>query len=93
MQETGRQIPLVAVNATPEGVQAIKSGDLLASASFDAMKMACLAVEAAVRVLSGEKVPAEILLPVEVVDRSNCGAWDLPYAQRPLSEWAEFVNR
>ena len=80
MRETGRKIPIVGVNATPEGVQAIKAGDLLASASFDAMKMACLAVEAAVRVLSGEKVPAEILLPVEVVDRSNCDAWDLPYA-------------
>ena len=66
---------------------AIKAGDLLASASFDAMKMACLAVEAAIRVLSGEKVPAEIVLPVEIVDRTNCAAWDLPYAQRPLPEW------
>ena len=80
MREAGRKIPIVGVNATPEGVQAIKAGDLLASASFDAMKMACLGVEAAVRVLSGEKVPAEILLPVEVVDRTNCAAWDLPYA-------------
>ena len=91
MREAGRMIPIVGVNATPEGVQAIKVGDLLASVSFDAMKMACLGVEAAVRVLSGEKVPAEILLPVEVVDRTNCGAWDLPYAQRPLPEWTDYV--
>ena len=91
MRETGRMLPIVGVNATPEGVQAIKAGELLASASFDAMKMACLAVEAAVRVLSGETVPAEILLPVEVVDRSNCDAWDLPYAQRPLPNWADYV--
>jgi ribose transport system substrate-binding protein len=92
MRETGRKIPIVGVNATPEGVQAIKAGDMLASASFDAMKMACLGVEAAVRVLSGEQVPAEILLPVEVVDRTNCAAWDLPYAQRPLPEWAAYVR-
>ena len=52
MREAGRKIPIVGVNATPEGVQAIKAGDLLASASFDAMKMACLGVEAAIRVLS-----------------------------------------
>jgi ribose transport system substrate-binding protein len=92
MRETGRKMPIVGVNATPEGVQAIKAGDMLASASFDAMKMACLGVEAAVRVLSGERVPAEILLPVEVVDRTNCAAWDLPYAQRPLPEWAAYVR-
>ena len=92
MREAGRKLPIVGVNATPEGVQAIKAGDMLASASFDAMKMACLATEAAVRVLSGERVPAEILLPVEVVDRSNCDAWDLPYAQRPLPQWADYVR-
>ncbi len=92
MREAGRSIPIVGVNATPEGVQAIKAGDLLASASFDAMKMACLCVEAAVRVLSGEQVPAEIVLPVEVVDRANCDAWDLAYEKRPLPDWSACVS-
>jgi ribose transport system substrate-binding protein len=92
MREAGRKIPIVGVNATPEGVEAIKEGSLLASASFDAMKMACLAVEAAVRVLAGKKVPAEVMLPVEVVDRANCSAWDLPYAERALPEWAAYVR-
>ena len=55
MREKNRKVPIVGINATPEGVAAIKAGDLLASASFDAMKMACLATEAAVRALSGEK--------------------------------------
>jgi len=92
MRSAGRMITIVGVNATPEGVQAIKAGDLLASASFDAMKIACLGVQAAIRVLSGEKVPAELLLPVEVVDRANCAAWDLPYAERPLPRWADYVK-
>jgi ribose transport system substrate-binding protein len=92
MHESGTKIPIVGVNATPEGVQAIKAGDMLGSASFDAMKMACLAVEAAVRVLSGETVPREIMLPVEIVQRSNCAAWDLPYAQRPLPDWDAVVK-
>jgi ribose transport system substrate-binding protein len=92
MREAGRGLPIVGINATPEGVQAIKSGDLLASASFDAMKMACLAVEAAVRVLEGGRVPGEIILPVEVVDRSNCAAWDRPYAERPLPAWSDHVR-
>jgi ribose transport system substrate-binding protein len=92
MAEQSRKTTIVGVNATPEGVRAIKAGDLLASASFDAMKMACLAVEAAVRVLRGETVPAEVMLPVEVVDRSNCDAWDRPYEQRPLPEWDAYVR-
>ena len=65
---------------------------MLASAAFDAMKMACLGVEAAVRVLSGEKVPAEILLPVEVVHRTNCDGWDLPYEHRPLPNWSHVIQ-
>lgn len=52
----------------PDAIVAIKSGKLLATASFDAMKMACLAAEAAVRYLRGEQVPREIMLPVEIVD-------------------------
>jgi ribose transport system substrate-binding protein len=92
MAEQGRRTAIVGVNATPEGVRAIKAGDLLASASFDAMKMACLAVEAAVRVLRGETVPAQVMLPVEVVDRSNCDAWDRPYEERPLPEWDALVR-
>ncbi len=92
MRESRRKNPIVGINATPEGVRAIKAGDLLASASFDAMKMACLATEAAVRVLQGETVPAEIMLPVEVVDSSNFAAWDLPYAERHLPDWDAHVG-
>lgn len=92
MAEQGRKAAIVGVNATPEGVRAIRHGDLLASASFDAMKMACLAVDAAVRVLAGETVPAQVMLPVEVVDRSNCAAWDRPYEERPLPEWDAYVR-
>lgn len=92
MREGGRKIPIVGVNATPEGVRAIKAQDLLASAAFDAMKMACLAAEAALRILAGEKVPPEIMLPVEIVDRSNCEAWDRPYAERPLPDWDAHVR-
>lgn len=91
MEQSRRKIPIVGINATPEGVKAIRSGALLASAAFDAMKMACLATEAAVRLLSGERVPDEIMLPAEVVDSSNCAAWDLPYHERPLPEWSAYV--
>ena len=80
-------VPIVGVNAVPDAIVAIKSGKLLATASFDAMKMACLAAEAAVRYLRGEQVPREIMLPVEIVDRANCAAWDLPFEARALPAW------
>jgi ribose transport system substrate-binding protein len=83
--------PVVGVNAVPTAIEAIKTGSLLATASFDAMKMACLAAEAAVRHLRGERVPREIMLPVEIVDRANCDAWDLPFEQRVLPDWNAVV--
>jgi ribose transport system substrate-binding protein len=55
MREAGRSIPIV--NATPEGVVAIKAGQLLALAAFDAMKLACLGVEAACARWTGRGVP------------------------------------
>ena len=86
-------VPVVGVNAVPDAIAAIKSGKLLATASFDAMKMACLAAEAAVRYLNGESVPREIILPVEIVDRANCAAWDLPFEARALPEWDAIAEK
>ena len=85
--------PIVGVNAVPDAIAAIKSGKLLATASFDAMKMACLATEAALRYLNGETVPREIMLPVEIVDRANCAAWDMPFEARALPDWDSIVEK
>jgi ribose transport system substrate-binding protein len=94
LEAAGRALPpIVGVNAVPDAIAAIKAGKLLATASFDAMKMACLAAEAAVRHLSGETVPREIRLPVEIVDRANCAAWDLPFEARGLPVWEAVVGK
>jgi ribose transport system substrate-binding protein len=84
----GGPLPLVAgVNAIPEAVAAIAAGRMLATANFDAMAMSEIATEAAVRHLRGERVPAEILLPVQVVDAGNCAVWNRPFAARPSPDW------
>jgi ribose transport system substrate-binding protein len=82
--------PIVGVNAVPAAIDAIKVGAMLATASFDAMKMACLAAEAALRHLRGERVPREIILPVEIVDRTNYATWDRPFEARDLPVWSDF---
>lgn len=88
----GLRIPVVGVNAVPDAIAAIKQGTLLATADFDAMKLACIATEAAVRYLRGETIPREILLPVQIVDRANCAAWDKPIEARELPKWENFVT-
>jgi ribose transport system substrate-binding protein len=84
---------LVGVNAIPEAIAAIASGKMLATADFNAMAMSEIATQAAVRHLRGEAVPAEIILPVQVVDAANCATWNLPFEQRPRPEWDRVVNR
>ncbi len=92
MQAAGRMIPLVGVNALPEAIGALKQGTLLATVDFDAMKMACIATEAAIRYLRGATVPAEVILPVQIVDRSNCPPWDRPLEQRECPRWEDVVG-
>lgn len=87
LEAAGRPAPVVGVNALPDAIAAIKVGRMLASADFDAMRIACIATEAALRHLRGERVPREILLPVQIVDTSNCAAWDVPLAKRECPEW------
>ena len=84
LRAAGRKAAVAGVNAIPEAVAAIKQGDMLASVDFSAMDMAALATECAVRHLRGEPVPAEILLPAQIVDRANGHRWDLPFERRPI---------
>lgn len=87
----GRRVPLTGVNAIPEAVAAIKSGKLLATVDFDALKIACVATEAAIRHLRGEPVPKDIELPVQIVDASNYRPWDRPLAERECPRWEDVV--
>ncbi len=91
LREAGRHSRVVGVNAVPDAVAALKTGALLATADFDAFKIAALASEAALRYLRGERVPKEILPRVEVVDGANCERWDRPMEARELPDWASIV--
>lgn len=92
MSAFGRLVPVTGVNALPEAIDAIKRGLLLATADFDAARMGCIATEAALRHLRGERVPADIVLPVQVVDAANCAMWDRPLEERECPRWADVVG-
>ena len=84
---------IVGVNAIPEAVAAIASGKMLATANFDAMAMSEIATEAAARHLRGERVPAEIMLPVQVIDAGNCAKWNVPFEKRPSPDWNAVIGK
>lgn len=93
LEDAGRRIPLVGVNAIPEAIAAIKSGRLLATVDFDAMAISSIATEAAIRHLRGERVPAEIILPVRIVDATNYQPWDRPFEERECPKWEDVVKQ
>jgi ribose transport system substrate-binding protein len=92
LSAAGRTAKVVGVNAIPDAVSAIKAGRLVATADFDAMKIACVATEAAVRYLNGERVPKQILLPVQVVHKENCAPWDRSIEDRECPAWDSVVR-
>lgn len=92
VRAAGGKAVACGVNAIPEAIAAIKEGTMLATADFDAMSLAALATECAIRHLRGERVPAKIELPVQLVERSNCLNWDLPFEQRPIRTLEEVLH-
>jgi ribose transport system substrate-binding protein len=91
LDAAGRRVPLVGVNAIPDAIAAIKSGKLLATVDFDAMAISSIATEAVIRHLRGEQVPAEIILPVRIVDATNYQPWDRPLEARECPRWEDVV--
>jgi ribose transport system substrate-binding protein len=91
LHAAGRKAAVAGANAIPEAIAAIRRGEMLATADFNAQRMAFLATECAVRHLRGETVPATIELPAEIVDRHNFERWDCPYEARPLPTLEEVL--
>jgi ribose transport system substrate-binding protein len=87
LRDAGRSFPVVSINGTPDAIAAIKAGSMLATASFNTLAFGELSVEAAGRYLRGEPVPREIILPADIIDRTNLDRWDMPYEERPTPSW------
>lgn len=92
LNEAGRTTTIVGMNAMPDAIKAIKDGKLLATVSYDALSLAAMAVQAAIRILDGKPVPKVIELPADIIDISNCESWDRPYEERPLPMWDDVMN-
>ena len=58
---------------------------MLASADFSALNIAAIATRAVLRHLDGKPVPQEILVPAELIDRSQHRPLESPDDRPPLS--------
>lgn len=91
MDKADRTALVAGVNAIPEAITAIQKGSMVASADYNAMNLAAIATECAIRHLRGESVPGEVVLPVRIVDRNNVALWAGPYESRPQIGWDEMI--
>ena len=87
----GRSAKVVGVNGLPDAIDHIELGTMQASVDFSAFNIAGIAAHAAVRHLRGERVPASIMVPAALIDRSNFQRWKVPFALRPTPSWEELV--
>jgi ribose transport system substrate-binding protein len=87
----GRTAKVVGVNGLPEAIDNIERGTMQASVDFSAFNIAGIAAQAALRHLRGEAVPAAIMVPAALIDRTNFQRWKVPFALRPTPVWEEIV--
>ena len=92
LKAANRTAIVIGINGILEAVKQVETGAILATADFNTFKMACVATQAALRHLKGEKVPDKIILPAEMIDKTNYKAWLVPVADRPCPKWEEIVH-
>jgi ribose transport system substrate-binding protein len=92
LKDANRTSIVIGINGILPAIKAIETGALLASVDFNMFKIGCVATRAALRHLKGEPLPEQIMLPAEIIDKTNYKAWLVPPDQRSCPEWNEFVK-
>jgi ribose transport system substrate-binding protein len=92
LQQAKRTSVVIGINGILPAVKQIETGALLASVDFNMFKIGCTATRAALRYLRGEPLPEKILLPAEIIDKTNYKAWLVPVEQRSCPEWSDIVR-
>jgi ribose transport system substrate-binding protein len=92
LKEADRKATVIGINGILPAVKEVESGNLLATVDFNMFKIGCTATRAAIRHLKGEPLPEKVMLPAEVIDKSNYQAWLVPVDQRTCPEWSDIVR-
>ena len=92
LKAANRTSVVISVNGILPAIKQIESGTILATVDFNMFKIGCTATRAAVRYLKHEPLPDKIMLPAEVIDKTNYRPWLVPVDQRPCPEWNDVVR-
>jgi ribose transport system substrate-binding protein len=92
LKDASRTAVVIGINGILPAVKLIESGAILASVDFNMFKIGCTATRAAVRHLKGEPLPEKIMLPAEIIDKTNYKAWLVPVKEQSCPEWGDVVK-
>jgi ribose transport system substrate-binding protein len=92
LKAANRTAVVIGINGILPAVKQIEAGGMLASVDFNMFKIGCTATRAAVRYLKREPLPEKVMLPAEVIDKTNYKAWLVPVSQRTCPDWSEVVH-
>jgi ribose transport system substrate-binding protein len=92
LNEANRTSILIGINGILPAVKQIETGKILATVDFNMFKIGCVAARAAVRHLRREPLPDKVMLPAEIIDKTNYKAWLVPVDQRTCPQWSDVVR-
>ncbi len=92
LKAANRTSIVIGINGILPAVKQIETGAILATVDFNMFKIGCTATRAAVRHLRKEPLPEKVMLPAEVIDKTNYKAWLVPVDQRTCPEWTEVAR-
>jgi ribose transport system substrate-binding protein len=78
---------VVGINGTPEAIDAIKKGRMLASGDYDGFFQGCAGTIIAIRHLHNEPVVTSIIQAPVVIDSANVADYSTPPSQRSCPDW------
>jgi ribose transport system substrate-binding protein len=89
LKEANRTSIVIGINGILPAVKQIEAGAILASVDFNMFKIGCAATRAAVRYLKHQPLPKKMMLPADIIDKTNYKAWLVPVEERTCPEWSE----
>ena len=92
LKAANRTAIVIGINGILPAVKQIETGGMLASVDFNMFKIGCTATRAAVRHFRKEPLPEKVMLPAEVIDKTNYKAWLVPVDQRTCPEWSDVAR-
>jgi len=82
LQQAGKakgEVAIVGIDGLPDGLAAIKRGQLVASVFQDPKAQATSAVQAAIRMIKGEAVDAEVWVPFQLITPEQVAVFEQHY--------------